>query len=129
MLYADVGDSIREARKRAGLNQEELAELARLNRVTIAKYEAGKVEPGAQALSRIADALDVTVDELLGRSAPDEAPKTIIIDNQPKTEEARLLVSGVDRMPEADRKKAVDIMKMVFEQYKPYFERKDSDDT
>ena len=67
MTYIDVGDRIRDARKRMGLNQEELAEMARLNRVTVAKYESGKVEPGAQALSRIADALEVTVDELLGR--------------------------------------------------------------
>lgn len=129
MLYVDVGESIREARKRAGMNQEQLAELARLNRVTIAKYESGKVEPGAQALSRIADALEVTVDELLGRSPSDETPKPIIFDKQPKTVEARLLAAGVDRMPEADRKKALDIMNMVFDKYSSYFEGKDSDDT
>ena len=63
-----VGDRIREFRKQMGMNQDELAELASLNRVTIAKYESGKVEPGAQALSRIADALEITVDVLLGRS-------------------------------------------------------------
>lgn len=129
MLYVDVGECIREARKRAGMNQEQLAELARLNRVTIAKYESGKVEPGAQALSRIADALEVTVDELLGRSSPDETTKPIVIDNQPKTAEARLLAAGVDRMPEADRKKALDIMNMVFDKYASYFEGTDSDDT
>lgn len=127
MLYVDVGESIREARKRAGMNQEQLAELARLNRVTIAKYESGKVEPGAQALSRIADALEVTVDELLGRSSPDETAKPIVIDNQPKTAEARLLVAGIDRMPEEDRKKALTIMSMVFDKYKDYFEGNDAE--
>ena len=67
MENIDIGDRIREIRKSRNLNQDQLAELAILNRVTVAKYEAGKVEPGAKALSRIADALEVSADELLGR--------------------------------------------------------------
>lgn len=66
-MLADIGRKIAETRKARGLNQDELAELATLNRVTIARYETGKAEPGAQALNRIADALEVTTDELLGR--------------------------------------------------------------
>lgn len=61
MAYLEVGDNIREIRKLRGLNQDQLAEMACLNRVTIAKYESGKVEPGAKALGRIADALEVMV--------------------------------------------------------------------
>lgn len=63
------GDRLRELRLSRGLSQDQLAELASLNRVTVAKYEAGRVEPGAHALGRLADALDVSVDDLLGRSA------------------------------------------------------------
>lgn len=63
------GDRIRSFRVARGLSQDQLAELASLNRVTVAKYEAGRVEPGAQALGRLADALDVSVDDLLGRSS------------------------------------------------------------
>lgn len=63
----NVGDQIREIRTRKGYSQEQLAEMANLNRVTIAKYESGKIEPGAQALARLADAFEITVDELLGR--------------------------------------------------------------
>ena len=70
----DVGERIREFRKQAGLNQDQLAELSSLNRVTVAKYESGKVEPGAKALSRIADALEVSVDILLGRSTDEAQP-------------------------------------------------------
>lgn len=67
MPIIDTGERIRALRQQRNLNQEQLAELANLNRVTIAKYESGRVEPGAQALARIADAMDVTVDEILGR--------------------------------------------------------------
>ena len=73
MAYFDTGEKIREIRKERGLNQDQLAELASLNRVTVAKYESGKVEPGAHALSKIADALEVSTDVLLGRS--DEPPE------------------------------------------------------
>lgn len=67
MPIINTGERIRALRQQRNLNQEQLAELANLNRVTIAKYESGRVEPGAQALARIADAMDVTVDEILGR--------------------------------------------------------------
>lgn len=63
----DIGKRIAELRRERGLNQEELAELAMLHRVTVAKYETGQVEPGALAIGRIADALDVSADELLCR--------------------------------------------------------------
>ena len=68
MAYIDTGERIREIRRQRGLSQDQLAELASLNRVTVAKYESGKVEPGAQSLGRIADALEVSADTLLGRS-------------------------------------------------------------
>ena len=69
MPYTDTGKAIKELREKRNLNQYELAELSNLNRVTIAKYESGKVEPGAKALARIADALEVSADEILGRDA------------------------------------------------------------
>ena len=46
----DIGKRIAEFRRGKGLSQDELAELAMLNRVTVAKYETGKVEPGARIL-------------------------------------------------------------------------------
>ena len=126
MAYADVGERIREARKTLGLNQEELAELARLNRVTVAKYESGKVEPGAQALSRIADALDTTVDRLLGRQEAGTNAPTIT----PQTVEAKILSAGIDKMPEAERERALDMMRLVFVQYADFFKKgTDDDDT
>lgn len=64
----DIGRRISEMRRERGFNQEQLAEMALLSRVTLARYETGVIEPGALALSRIADALNVSADELLCRS-------------------------------------------------------------
>lgn len=64
----EIGKRIAQLRRERGMNQEELAELAMLHRVTVAKYETGQVEPGALAIGRIADALGVSTDELLCRT-------------------------------------------------------------
>lgn len=74
MSLYDIGERIKLRRKALGMNQDDLAELASLNRVTVAKYETGKFEPGAQALARIADALETSVDALLGRESSDPVP-------------------------------------------------------
>lgn len=66
-MVKDIGNRIAEIRRDRGLSQDELAELATLSRISIARYETGKIEPGAQALGRIAEALEVPTDVLLGR--------------------------------------------------------------
>ena len=64
----DIGRRIAELRRERGYNQDQLAEMAMINRVTLARYETGVIEPGVLALGRIADALGVTTDELLCRT-------------------------------------------------------------
>ena len=111
MAY-EMGEKIRELRKAAGISQDQLAELASLNRVTIAKYESGRVEPGAQALSRIADALDVSVDALLGKTQDETA-----VSDRPKTPEARIISVCIDKMSKEDRERALALMKAVYSDY------------
>ena len=111
-----VGEQIKALRQKNGYNQEQLAELANLNRVTIAKYESGKVEPGAQALARIADALEVTVDELLGRNVvntdewnPDD------MDYADKEDETiKIMTRGMKRMSAERRQKLLEMVRLVF---------------
>jgi transcriptional regulator with XRE-family HTH domain len=62
-----VGKRIAEARMRRGLNANQLARKAGISWANLARYEEGKNEPGAGRLLRIADALGVTADWLLGR--------------------------------------------------------------
>ena len=108
-MALDIGKRIAELRRVRGINQEQLAEMALLSRVTIAKYESGRIEPGAQALSRIADVLEVSTDELLGRT--EERPEH---DSLPKTIEARILANGVDQLPKEERERVLNIMRAVY---------------
>ena len=50
---------LREARKRAGLTQEELGKIVGCAKTTITGYETGKSEPNMAILSKIMDALKV----------------------------------------------------------------------
>jgi len=61
---------LREQRERRGLTQENLSQRTadaghRVDRSTIAHLENGRRSPLAATLKRLADALDLTVDDLL----------------------------------------------------------------
>ena len=58
---------LKEIRKEHGMTQEQLAKATGIHRVTIAKYEAQKVDPTTECAERIATALGVTVDDLIGK--------------------------------------------------------------
>lgn len=125
MMYFDTGGKIRKLREKRSLTQDQLAELASLNRVTIAKYESGRVEPGAKALARIADALEVSTDVLLGRTDVEPLPE-----DRPQTVEARIISVGIDKLPKEQREQAIKVMQAVFSQYADYFEKgKNEDET
>lgn len=57
---------IRQARKAAGITQEELAHILGINRATLSKYESGVIEPSISQLVSIASALNTSLPELLG---------------------------------------------------------------
>ena len=117
MPIINTGERIRALRKERGLNQDQLAELASLNRVTVAKYESGRVEPGAQALARIADALDVSVDILLGRS--EEHPEAT---RRPITDEAKIVSGGMDKLPKEQREQILNVLRAMFANRPDIFE-------
>jgi transcriptional regulator with XRE-family HTH domain len=61
-----IGKSLQSIRKRRGLTQKELGEKIGLTREAIASYEAGRSNLMITTLLDIADALRVTVNEILG---------------------------------------------------------------
>jgi transcriptional regulator with XRE-family HTH domain len=61
-------NKLREIRKRKGMTQEALSKAAKINRVNIAKYETGVSSPTLKSAEKLAAALGVTVDELIGKA-------------------------------------------------------------
>ncbi|MBI3756214.1 MAG: helix-turn-helix transcriptional regulator [Deltaproteobacteria bacterium] len=66
-LRKELGRKIRELRKTAGLTQEELDEKTGLNYKFIGELERGKVNVSIDSLLKIADALNVKIEDLFRR--------------------------------------------------------------
>jgi transcriptional regulator with XRE-family HTH domain len=49
----DVGRSLRDARRRAGLTQAELAHRAGTSQATVSAYESGRKQPSVETLGRL----------------------------------------------------------------------------
>lgn len=72
-------ENLRAFRKQKEFSQEYLAEKMNVSRQTISKWENGTAMPDLKKLTDLASLFDVSMDELLGTSAPDY--KTSVPDN------------------------------------------------
>lgn len=63
--YTEIGKRIKIARIREGISQEKLAELVELSPSHMSNIETGTTRVSLVAIVRIANALNVTVDDLL----------------------------------------------------------------
>jgi transcriptional regulator with XRE-family HTH domain len=59
-------ENLKEARIAKGLTQKEVADCIGVAKSTYSLYEGGNREPGVPTIKKIAKALDVSADELLG---------------------------------------------------------------
>lgn len=64
-LSIRIGQRVGELREQAGFSKSALADASGLSRQYLTKIEFGNANPTAAALSRIAAALGVTLEELL----------------------------------------------------------------
>lgn len=94
-----IGDKVAEARQRLGVNQSELARRAELTPAAVWQIERGERTPSADTLKRLAEALRVSSDWLLGTGehAAALAPEEVA------------MFRGLDRLSERDRKAILDL--------------------
>ena len=70
-------NNIRTRRRALNMTMKHLASIVGVTEAAISHYETGRREPDPDMLGRIANALNVTVDYLLGREeSPIEKPET-----------------------------------------------------
>ena len=68
-----LGEKIREARRKCGFSQEQLAEKMSVSRSAVAKWETDKGLPDVGNLKTLARLLNVSVDQLLDEGQPADA--------------------------------------------------------
>ena len=61
-----VGEQVRREREKAGLSLAQLAEGAGLSKAYVLKVESGATNPSLGVLGQIADALEITIADLVG---------------------------------------------------------------
>ena len=66
-------------------------------------------------------------DEDLAKIAQIVSDRHPEISDAPKTEEARILASGIDKLPQADRMRALEFMRLMFVDHADLFTKEDTD--
>ncbi len=95
-------DRLRTARDHRHLNQAQLADSSGLQASAISHFETGGRMPSFENLRKLADALDVTIDFLLGRTNTFTGVTT-----------ADQLHRDIDNLTTEDQKLATDILEML----------------
>lgn len=132
---------VRELRKKMGIQQKELAIAIGVSCPTVSAWESNKKDPSGERLKKLAKYFDV--DELVilgkgtfvpdqpglfvpikpeisGKSETEQIIERLLQQLQPRTPEAQLISVAVDKMPQENREKALNMMKAV---YSDYFEK------
>lgn len=60
--------SIREARLAKGITQDQLAKLLGITQGAVAQWEKGLTHPSFELLPKVAEALDIKLDDLIGKA-------------------------------------------------------------
>ncbi len=95
-------ERLKSARETRELTQSALAVLARLPQSSVAHFEAGARKPSFENLRRLANALQVTTDYLLGRT--DEMGRSVAADP---------LFRHVAKLSTSDRELASEFLQML----------------
>lgn len=66
----DFSETLTRTRKARGMSQEDLASKIQVSRQAVSKWETGDALPDLNKLLLLADALDISLDELCGRESP-----------------------------------------------------------
>ena len=77
----NFSNNLKKIRKSLKLSQAGLAKLVDISQRTISHYEKGDSEPELIIVCRLADAFNITVDQLLGYDANSDADRYVDLNN------------------------------------------------
>ena len=126
-----IGEKIKMLRVSQGLSQVEFAKRCYVTPGAVSQWETGRTIPDTERLMSIAKEFSIPLDYFV--EGDGEKPYTegdlirqqvlLKIKNEPKTDEAKILAKGIDRLPKAQREQALNVVRAMFTQYASYFEQ------
>ena len=102
---------VKELRKSKGVQQKELAISIGVSRPTVSEWESNKKDPSGDRLKKLAEYFGVDELVILGKGVVDLTQK---IDEQPQTPEARIVSSGMDKLPQEQREMILNMVRAMF---------------
>jgi transcriptional regulator with XRE-family HTH domain len=107
-FFKTLGSRIAEARKERRLTQQQLADQLGIAQQTLAHYEVGRLGVGAAMLPRLAELLDLSLDEMLIGQPATRVPGR----RGPPSQLAQQL-DQLAQLPKARQKVVYDVLDMV----------------
>lgn len=111
LFFKQLGARIAQLRKeRGGLTQTQLAEMLGLTQQMVASYEVGRRRVPVSLLPAIADALTISIEELIGRPAARAAAKR---GPAPKLQQQ---IERIGQLPKAKQRFVMQMLETVLAQ-------------
>ena len=103
----------------SGKMQKDLAEYVGAKTTTVSGWTRGISYPRADAMEKIAMFFGIPTTKLVGSNEDNDVP----IEDQPKNDDIRLLVRGLNQLSPEQVEQAKNVMKAMFAQYADYFDK------
>lgn len=116
---------VRELRKRANMQQKELAAEVGVSVASVSDWETQKKDPSGKRLQRLSEIFGVDPLVVLGRGTPELSQEQI---HAPKTPEARIVSFGMDRLPQEEREKILSVLQAMYINNPALFKMEGSND-
>jgi transcriptional regulator with XRE-family HTH domain len=110
LFFKQLGARIAELRKERGLTQVQLAQMLDLTQQMVASYEVGRRRVPVSLLPGIADALGVSIEELIGRQPARAAAKR---GPAPKLQQQ---IERIAQLPKAKQRFVIEMLETVLAQ-------------
>ena len=101
---------VKELRKKAGIQQKELAIEIGVSRPTVSEWESNKKDPSGERLRKLAEFFDVDELVILGKGIIDLSKQN----DAPKTHEAQIVSAGMDKLPKEQREMILNMVCAMF---------------
>ena len=114
-----IGDNIKKLREQKGLSQKELAGMIEVNPAQYGRVENSKVEPTLKTLLKIADALGVSLDDLV--KGKDDPMKDIEVKDKSLLDKVKL----IDQLPDDEKNTVLKVIDMALtkSKFKEFFQQ------
>lgn len=110
LFFRQLGARIAQLRKERGLTQVQLAQLLDLTQQMVASYEVGRRRVPVSLLPAIADALTISIEELIGRPPARAAAKR---GPAPKLQQQ---IERIGQLPKAKQRFVMEMLETVLTQ-------------